>query len=111
MSFVEPQLVNGRWVEVSGPAGTEWIEADLVGQVEQYSGPAIPMPDALEPYCENRQATEIKIGEGWGGTILGSGLPRFHALDGILVRAGSPAIPQRAGRRGVKDHLNRGGVQ
>jgi len=73
MSFMEPQLVNGRWIEVSGPTGTEWIEADLVGHVEDYHGPTVDIPEPLEPYCDNRQATDIKVINGWGARLSAPG--------------------------------------
>jgi hypothetical protein len=73
MSFLEPQLVKGEWVEVDGPAGTEWIDADLVGTAEPYQGPAIPIPESLADYCENRTVTEVKLIEGWGARLSAPG--------------------------------------
>ena len=66
MSFLEPQIIHGRWISVDGPAGTEFIPADLVAEVPVYDGPVIPLPESLSPYCENRTVTEIKVVKGWG---------------------------------------------
>jgi hypothetical protein len=33
MAFMEPQIEFGKWYEIDGPAGTEFIPADLVGSV------------------------------------------------------------------------------
>jgi hypothetical protein len=73
MSFMEPQIMFGRWIEVEGNVGIEFIEADLVEEIEPYHGPAIPIPDALEMYCENRRITEIKVIEGCGARFSAPG--------------------------------------
>jgi len=73
MAFLEPEIIFGKWVEVDGSCGTEWIEADLVGVVEPYQGPAIPVPEALADYCENRTVTEIKVIEGYGARFSAPG--------------------------------------
>ena len=74
MPFLEPQVVFGKWIEVTGPAGTEFIEADLVGEIEEHSSEkAIPLPAALAPYCENIEASEIRIVEGWGARLSAPG--------------------------------------
>ena len=73
MPFMEPQIVFGRWVQVEGNIGTEWLDADLIGEIEPYEGPAIPIPEALESYSENRTVTEIKVIEGWGARLSAPG--------------------------------------
>jgi hypothetical protein len=73
MSFMQPQIVFGRWIEVDGNVGTEVIDADLVGDIEPYQGPAIPIPKLLADYCENRTATEIKVIEGYGARFSAPG--------------------------------------
>lgn len=73
MSFMEPQIVFGRWVEVEGNIGTEFVDADLVGEIEPYQGPAIPIPEALDMYCENCTVTEIKVIEGYGARFSAPG--------------------------------------
>lgn len=73
MPFMQPQIVFGRWVQVEGNVGTEFIEADLVGDVEPYHGPAISIPETLADYCENRTVTEIKVIEGWGARFSAPG--------------------------------------
>ncbi len=73
MPFMEPQIVFGRWVQVEGNIGTEFIEADVVGEIEPYQGPAIPTPDSLADYCENTKVTEIKVIEGWGARFSAPG--------------------------------------
>ena len=73
MSFMQPQIVFGRWVQVEGNVGTEIIDADLVGEIEPYQGPAIPTPDSLADYCENTQVSEIKVVEGYGARLSAPG--------------------------------------
>jgi hypothetical protein len=73
MAFMQPELVFGSWVQVEGPCGTEWVDADLVGEVEDYTGPAIPIPEPLAAYCENKTATEIKTVDGWGARLSAPG--------------------------------------
>jgi hypothetical protein len=73
MPFLEPEIVFGKWIEVDGNQGTEFIDADLVGEIESYQGPAIPVPAELSDYCENRTVTEIKVIEGWGARFSASG--------------------------------------
>lgn len=72
MPFMEPQIVFG-WVQVEGNIGTEFIDADLVGDVEPYQGPSIPVPEPLATYCENTTATEIKVIEGYGARFSAPG--------------------------------------
>jgi hypothetical protein len=67
MPFMQPEVVFGRWIEVDGPCGTEFIDADLVGHVESYQGPDVPIPEPLAMFCENTMVTDIKVIEsGWG---------------------------------------------
>lgn len=73
MPFMEPQIVFGRWVQVEGNIGVDVVDADLVGEIEPYQGPAIPVPEALEPYCENGKVTEIKLIEGYGARLSAPG--------------------------------------
>ena len=73
MAFMEPEIVLGKWLEVEGNVGTEFIDADLVGEIEPYQGPAIPIPADLSDYCENRTVTEIKVIEGWGARLSAPG--------------------------------------
>jgi hypothetical protein len=74
MAFLEPQLEFGDWIEVDGPAGTEFIPADLVGEIDEYDGDLSPLPEALSPYCENRQAWHIRRVKGrWGARLSAPG--------------------------------------
>ncbi len=87
MAHMEPEIVYGQWILVDGPAGTEHIEADLVGQVEEYPKPGqpgtgdepggerqpIPIPDELQAYVENTTAWEIKVVSGWGARLSAPG--------------------------------------
>jgi hypothetical protein len=73
MPFMEPEIVFGRWIEVDGNVGTEFIDADLVGDIEPYQGPAIAIPEPLATYCENRTATEIKVVQGYGARFSAPG--------------------------------------
>ena len=73
MSFMQPEIVFGPWVEVDGPSGTEWIDADLVGQVEEYHGSPIPIPEPFATYTENKTATDIKTVQGWGARLSAPG--------------------------------------
>src|ERR1022692_2294865 len=66
---MEPQIVFGRWVKIEGDF-TEYVDADLIGDIEPYQGLSIPVPESLADYCENRTVTEIKVIEGYGA--------RFH---------------------------------
>lgn len=73
MPFMEPQIIFGRWVQVEGNIGTEFIDADLVGDVEPYQGPAISIQEPLATYCENTKATEIKVVAGYGARLSAPG--------------------------------------
>jgi hypothetical protein len=75
MSFMQPEIVFGSWIEVDGPCGTEFIDADLVGQVEEYhgTGTAITISEPLATYCENTIATEIKLVRGYGARFSAPG--------------------------------------
>jgi hypothetical protein len=73
MAFMERQIVFGKWVEVDGPDGTEWVGADLVGEVEPYHGHPVPIPEQLAGYCESAEVTEIKTVEGWGARCSAPG--------------------------------------
>lgn len=73
MGFMEPEIVHGRWIEVDGTCGTEWIPADLVGDVEEYHGPAVAVPDSLADYCENRSVILVKIIDGYGARFSAPG--------------------------------------
>lgn len=74
MAFMEPQLQQGDWIEVDGPAGTEFIPADLVGQIEEYHGDLAPVPESLSMFCENSQAWHIRRLEGrWGARLSAPG--------------------------------------
>jgi hypothetical protein len=79
MSFMQPQVEFGEWHAVEGPAGNEWVPADLVGDLDEqfnpyvsgqgYVNPALPIPAALRDYCENRQAWVIARVKGWGARL------------------------------------------
>ena len=73
MSFMEPEIVFGQWVEIEGEIGTEFIDADLIGDIEPYQGPSIPVPEAIADYCENRTVTEVKIVDGFGARFSAPG--------------------------------------
>lgn len=73
MSFMQPEIVFGSWIEVDGPCGTEWIDSDLVGQVEDYHGPAVVVEEPLATFCENRTVTDIKTVRGWGARLSAPG--------------------------------------
>ena len=75
MSFLQPQIEHGNWIEVDGPAGTEWIDADLVGDdVQEYHGPLANLPESISMYCENRQAWKVKlVVDAWGARLSAPG--------------------------------------
>ena len=72
MSFMEPQIVFGRWVKIEGDF-TEYVDADLIGEIEPYQGPSILVPEPIADYCENRTTTEIKVIEGYGARFSAPG--------------------------------------
>ena len=74
MAFMEPQLEFGNWIEVDGPAGTEFIPADLVGEIEEYHGELAALPETISMYFENRQAWHIRRQENrWGCRLSAPG--------------------------------------
>jgi hypothetical protein len=74
MAFMEPQIELGDWIEVDGPAGTEFIPADLVGEIEEYHGALAALPESISMYCENRQAWHIRRLESrWGARLSAPG--------------------------------------
>jgi hypothetical protein len=99
MAFMEPQVAFGHWYEIDGPAGTEWVPAELVGEVtithadgrveerfptldemQEFDGLTaeaeacrFPIPTALADYCENREAWSIKVTKGWGARLSAPG--------------------------------------
>jgi len=81
---MEPQVEFGDWFAIEGPMGNEWVPADIVnGNVEErfnpyasgegYVNAAIPIPDQLQPYCENREAWVIAKVRGWGARLSAPG--------------------------------------
>ena len=44
-----------------------------MGEVEDYTGPAITVPEPLATYCENTTTTEIKTVDGWGARLSAPG--------------------------------------
>lgn len=55
MSFMQPQVEFGTWYEVDGPAGTEFVPADLVGEfvIEHPDGSSekrLPTLDELQEF-------------------------------------------------------------
>jgi hypothetical protein len=74
MAFMEPQIEYGNWIEVDGPEGTEFIPADLVGEIEEYHGQLAPLPESISMYCENRKAWHIRRLENrWGARLSAPG--------------------------------------
>lgn len=86
MSFLEPALVYGQWFELDGPAGTEWVDADLIdkpkeflarieAENEEVSGGFRydPIPAPLADYCENTKASHIRLVKGWGARLSAPG--------------------------------------
>jgi len=74
MAFLEPQLEYGDWIEVDGPAGTEVIPADLVGEIEEYHGDLVALPEPISMYCENRKAWSIRrLTNRWGCRLSAPG--------------------------------------
>lgn len=75
-SFMQEQVVQGDWIEVDGPAGTEWVEADLVDpeEVEELKalGEGKTSLDGTElgQFTENKTAVGIEIRKGWWGARL-----------------------------------------
>lgn len=69
---MEPQIEFGDWYEIDGPNGTEFIPADLVGDVAEFTagaGGRAPVPEALADYCENREVFTICKHQGWGARL------------------------------------------
>ena len=65
MAFMEPDIEFGEWYEIDGPNGTEFIPADVVGEVnldDFERGNEIP--EALKMFCENQTAYTIEKREG-----------------------------------------------
>ena len=90
MPFMEPQIAFGKWVQIEGSVGTEVIDAELVGEIEPYHGEAIPIPESLEPFCENGKVTEIRVIEGYGA--------RFSRRATWIARPGLCSRPKRRRR-------------
>jgi hypothetical protein len=72
MAFMEAQLTERQdWYMVDGPAGTEWIPADVVGpdvdlDLEEFENPLCEIPDGLRMYCENFTCYRIERVTGYG---------------------------------------------
>lgn len=74
MAFLERQVLHGKWVEVDGLLGTEYIEAGLVGQVDEYHGTQpVALPARLQQFCENTTAWSIHVVEGYGARMAAFG--------------------------------------
>ena len=74
MAFMERQTEFGEWYEIDGPNGTEFIPADVAGQVNLDDfETGNPIPEALKMFCENRTAYTIEKRDGWGARLSAPG--------------------------------------
>ena len=74
MAFMEPQIEFAEWYEIDGPHGTEFIPADVVGEVTlEHFESGQPVPKALVDYCENKTAWTVEKREGWGARLSAPG--------------------------------------
>lgn len=91
MSFMQPEIVFGDWIEVDGDNGTEFLPADLV-TLPDYDAFERPddlpedaeFPDqdeswleaaraACEDYIESRKVYTIAVRQGWGARMSAPG--------------------------------------
>ena len=68
----EKQIEYGEWYVVDGPLGTEFIQAELVGDIELPTGPC-EIPQALRDFCENTTADQIERRTGYGARLSAPG--------------------------------------
>jgi len=80
MSFMDPQIDEGEWVEVDGPMGTDYIPADLVdvAAVKRWAASESPWAPAkllklLGDYTENREVYRVEVYHGYGVRLSAAG--------------------------------------
>lgn len=70
---MERQIEFGEWYEIDGPCGTEWVPADVAGDVDVSGFDRGPIPAALADYCENKTAHSIRKTTGYGARLSAPG--------------------------------------
>lgn len=73
MGFMQRQIEHGKWYEIDGCEGTEFIPYDLVGDVDLTDFDGGEIPAEFADYCRNTEATTIEIREGWGARLSAPG--------------------------------------
>jgi hypothetical protein len=72
MSFMQKQIIYGRWIEVDGPCGIDAIPFDVV-----FSNPnkktCHPTLADVKDYTENREAWSIEVRDGYGACMSAPG--------------------------------------
>lgn len=72
MGFMEREITHKQaWYSVDGHMGTEYVPADLVGDITIPEDGTIP--EALAEYCQNREAWSIERIEGFGARMSAPG--------------------------------------
>lgn len=72
MSFMERQIVYGRWIEVDGPCGIDAIPFDVV-YPSQNQKTLHPTFEDVRDYTENREAYSIEVRDGYGARLSAPG--------------------------------------
>lgn len=80
--FMRPEITTKTaWYEIDGPCGVEYVEADMIGEIEDATvfedadddSPNRDVPPELADYCENRTFWTIAQIDGFGARLSAPG--------------------------------------
>ena len=70
MAFLERQIRCAHWIKVEGPLGEEFLDADLVSDIEEHTdGSLVPLPSKLKGRCRNKEICSLRVVEAWGARL------------------------------------------